>query len=494
MNAKRARVVLSALGDGEADPSLNQEEQSELVKLGLIRSVDRSSKRLLEDSVREMDLIASNVRRMTRNLDSMRSGGINWQAGSPNQEQEFTREQLQTSLSKLEELARKKATLDSLTLNDKTDSYLMLTLEGRRARVELDAWHVRFGDLPIVDFLGKMTALKSHMMSRVRVASRTVKSFRSPERGVIMPELRGPALLMADLGKDAERLAKVMGRSPSPYGIDESSGKGDMMLEATLLASSQGGTEAVLSRYQKIQEDVRDDDPWSEDDGVKALSLMNLTPGERGSMVERMNWIRTNMVIPNSTDVSWLASSDYPVDEIRARYEAIMDHLTRSEFGEDSHLRSACAIMAGSSYPVETIEKRYGELIAELGGTIESPKVAAAMLASGPLEPYEVIHVFREAIGVVSRESYFDDAREIENLALLLTRKLDPEIVPDIPYAISAPLAAAGVPDVEETRRTESREISWYYWYYWTHRHYFHTTLHDIRAHPGHMHTVPYFG
>jgi hypothetical protein len=494
MIVRRAQAVLSSLRNG-VDPGLGDDEQSELVSLNLARPVDHDEKRSMESAVREMDSIAGRIRRMTRSFDSMRSGGIHWEAGSDGGRQKGDgREELQSSLGRLEELARQKTTLDSLVFNTRTNHHLLLTLDGRRTLVDLDAWDVRFGELPLVDFLKKMAALKSKMATSVKRASSMVRSFTSPEPGLIVPEIRGPALMMAELGKDPERLVTLMGRTSSSYQDEHMVKNEDKILEATLLASSQGGAEAVLSRFKETRRTLSDRDLLSEDDSVKILSLMNLPPNETDARLERMSWIKANMVIPDSTDVAWLANSRYPLDEVRARYDIIMQYLTGSQFQEDSGLRSASAIMAGSSYPTEVVTERFGHLMGELRGMLESSKVAAAMLASGSLEPSEAIHVFKEAIGVVSRESYFDDAREIENLALLLTRKFGPEAIPIVPSDMGAPLSVKSTRLDEESSETDHRDTSWYYWYYWTHRYYLHRTLFHIRSHPGHMHTVPYFG
>jgi hypothetical protein len=492
--ARRARSVLDCIRSG-ADPGLSDVEQAELISLDLVRSVSHDERRSMENAVRKMDRLASRIRSMTRSCDSTRSSGFHWEAGTDGRRQnEDGREELRSSLAQFEELARKKTTLDSLVFNRETNSPLLLTLDGRRTLSDLDAWEARFGDLPLVDFVKKMTALKSHMASSVRKASSMVRSFASPEPGLIVPEIRGPALMMADLDMDSERLTALMGRAPSSLEYHGSSEKEDMLLDSTLLASSQGGTEAVLSRFKETRRTLRDRDELSDDDGVKILSLMNLPLNESDALLKRMNWIRTNMVVPDSTDVTWLANSRYQLDEVRARYDSIMQYLTESQFQEDSSLRSACAIMTGSPYPAEVVTRRFGHLVGELRGMIESSKVAAAMLASSPLEPSESVHVFKEAIGVVSRESYFDDAQEIENLALLLTRRLSPEVIPVGVYGREASAGPISTAPEEGPSETVRRETPWYYWYYWTHRHYFHTTMHNIRAHPGHMHTVPYFG
>jgi hypothetical protein len=494
MNASRVRAVLESFRGG-VDPGMTSDEQSELMSLGLLRTVDHGSKRSMERAVRELDSIANRTRRMTRSHDSARSRGIHWEGGSDARaRKEGGTEELRTSLERLEELVRQKTLLDSLVFNSQTNSDLHLTLDGRRTIADLAAWEARFGDLSLAEFLGKMAGLRSHMASRVERASRTVRSFASPEPGLIVPEIRGPALMMAELDRDSERLAELIGRAPSYRGGDSVGDRYDPMLEATLLASSQGGSEAVLSRFKDTQRFLRDRALLSEDDGVKTLELMGLAPSDADSRLERMNWIRTNMVVPNSTDVAWLAGSGYQLDEVRARYDTIMEHLTASQFQEDSSLRSACAIMAGSSYSAEAVTQRFGILAAELTGLIESSKVAAAMLASGPLEPVEAIHAFKEAIGVVSRHSYFDDAKEIENLALLLTRRLSPDVLPVFSRDEGASVIVASTESDEDADRRYRRELPWHYWYYWTHRHYLHRTMYYIRTHPGHMHTVPYFG
>ncbi len=494
MMVRRCRAALESIRDS-ADPGLTQEEQSELLSMGLVRSVSHDERRSMERSVKEIDTFANRARGMTRRLDSAHTSRVKWESGSGGRGQkEDNREELRSTLERLEELVRQKTMLDALVFNHQTNASLMMTLDGRKTLEDLAAWEARFGDIQVSDFLRKMAAIRAQMTGSVRKASRTVKSFASPEPGFIVPELRGPALMMAEQGVDSERLATLMARTPGSYNSDLTVDRADMMLEATLLASSQGGAEAVLDRYKQTQRTLRDRDMLSDDDGVKTLSLMNMPSSESETRLERMNWIRTNMVVPNSTDVAWLASSRYPLEEVRARYDSIMHHLTSSQFQEDSRLRSACAIMAGSSHSVEEVTGRFSRIAAELIGMIEGPEVAGAMLASGVLGPDEAIHVFKEAIGVVSRESYFDDAQEIEDLALLLTRRLDPDVVPSALAGVERQAAAPPYVHGEDSDRSDRREIPWHYWYYWTHRYYVHRTMFIIRSHPGHMHTVPYFG
>lgn len=210
-------------------------------------------------------------------------------------------------------------------------------------------------------------------------------------------------------------------------------------------------------------------------------------------MIDRMRWLKMNMTLPDENDIAWLARSKYSVEDVKSRFDGLVAALVSSGRQENTDLRAACAIMAGSPQPVEVLTSRFEALASQLKYVFDSPTIAAGMLAGGPLEPDEAMQVFKEAVGAVSRANYFDDAAEVENLALLLTNGYGP----DAQAVQSAPPVstfAQATPGASEEEQRQGWTTPWYHWYYWHHRYYGQPTFWNYRMHPGHMHTVPHFG
>ncbi len=133
---------------------------------------------------------------------------------------------------------------------------------------------------------------------------------------------------------------------------------------------------------------------------------------------------------------------------------------------------------------------RFFALHSQLQWTYTSPSSAAAMLAVLPLEPAESLAVLRESIGAVSRANFFDDAEEVNNLALLLTAGIGPKLVSDAGPARPSEGSSFREGDVEQYRAGPI----FAFLPFWVHQSYNQPTLRRIAAHPTHMHTVPYFG
>ncbi len=535
----RARRILESLRLHES-VEISAEEQDELLTNHMITAYNDVGYSDLKKGALEVEMLTQQVRNLAMEMgsqDGPMSPGFRSRKKSAVDD---ARERYQNVLERLEGASGKKAALDTIVLNRPTRSYLSITVTGRKAISDMTAWSTRFGAEELNVFMGKMKSMRDSMESAVRGASQIVDDFISPRPGMIKPELRGPALIASQAGVDTRRFESAFGGIPEDgfdfssnepdlgtddyYDYDDSSSdwpsdeseydsssigeeeEPDSRLDAddlfmtTYLTGGQGGESFRTMRYFEAMSALRDTNLDSGEMSLRAAAVAEMPRGQENEIIDRMKWLKTNMVLPDENDIAWLARSQYPVDEVKSRFETIDSALVASGHQEDSYLRTACAIMAGSPQPIDTLPGRFEKLESQLKYVFDVPTIAAGMLASSSLEPDEAMHVFKEAVGVVSRANYFDDAGEIENLALILANDYGPDasaINAAPPISAFAQLTGdqtAQPLQSEEEEQRRRQNTPWYYWYYWHNRYYGRPLFSGYRAHPGHMHTVPHFG
>jgi hypothetical protein len=493
MLMNRAYEILESLRLHE-NVGIAQEEQDELLASHLINVYTESDHEDMKNASREVDSLTQNVRDLSRQL-SADTGPISTGRLKPRRRgTDALREKYQFALAKLEEAVGKKTVFDVLVFNSPTRSYISLALVGRKAITDMKAWRSRFGDEELSAFIGRMVSMRSSMESAVNGANVLVDKFMSPRPGMIKPELRGPALIASQAGVDADEFEGVFANTPESDGLEEEDyPEEDELFRTTFLTSETGGEDYLTSKFYDARASIRGTDLESGNMSLKAAAIADLPADKKEVMLERMKWLKTNMTLPDENDTAWLAQSNYPTDLVKKRYDDLNSAVVALGYQENSDLRTACAIMAGSAQPVDVLTSRFETLVNQLKYVFDSTYVAAAMLASNPLEPDEAMHVFKEAVGVISRANYFDDAGEVENLALLLTNRYDANAqpVPIFPQRATQ-MQAQAAPSEEEQRK--KRTTPWYYWYYWHNRYYGRPMYWSYRMHPGHMHTVPHFG
>jgi hypothetical protein len=526
MLVNRARGILESLRLHESI-EITAEEQEELGANHLINVYSYSDYSELKSAALDVDMLIQQVRNISREMGSF-VGPVSSGFRKPKRSAEDdARESYQAALAKLEEASGKKAVLEMLVYNPGTRSYVALGLVGRKAIADMTAWQSRFGNEELGAFIDRMKSMRTSMENAVTGASRIVDEFISPRPGMIRPELRGPALIASKAGADIDTFERAFGETPEqnaefdyngmeeesdsgddfwgsgtdyetgleedPYSSEDSQRDEDDLFTAAYLTSDPGRENYKVKRLFEARSALRRNNLDSGDIDLKAAAIADVPSGQEGSMLDRMRWLKMNMTLPDENDVAWLARSKYSVEDVKSRFDGLIAALVTSGHQENTDLRAACAIMAGSPQPVEVLTRRFETLASQLKYVFDTPTVAAGMLAGGPLEPDEAMHVFKEAVGVVSRANYFDDAAEVENLALLLTNGYGPDAqaVQSTPQVSTFTQVAPGVP--EEVQR-QGGTTPWYHWYYWHHRYYGRPTFWNYRMHPGHMHTVPHFG
>lgn len=491
MLVSRAHEVLEGLRLRE-NVGIAPEEQRELQSNRLISVSTSADYEKMRAAAREVHTLTQSVRDLSRRLEAGQGPVSQGYRRMSKREKEATREEFQHALGRLEDAVGKKAAIETLVYNPVTGSYVSLALAGRKLLSDMSAWKARFGSEELEVFLERMTSLRRSMELSVGGALQIVEKFTSPRPGMIKPELRAPALIASQSGLGAEQFESLYSSTPEIDEHEDYQEEGELFMSA-FLSSSAGGHDYLVSNYRDAYASLIGTDLAGGSLTLKAAALAGAQPTDQRLMIERMRWLKQNMVLPDENDIVWLARSEYPLEEIKSRYERLNSAVVASGHQENSDLRTACSIMAGSPHTVEVLLRRYGELVGQLKYVFDAAYVAAAMLASGYLEPGEAIQAFKEAVGVISRANFFDDAGEVENLALLITSRIGPDAqgVRKIPEVeVGARLTSDQAP--EERRRY--RPPPWYYYYYWHNRYYGRPMYSYYRSHPGHMHTVPHFG
>ena len=393
--------------------------------------------------------------------------------------------QRQRDITRLEELTQKRATLDALVWLPTPESFAYLTLAGRRALADLATWRARFGGLSLTEFQAQMDRTRQGFEAIVRRGMGIMKDLELADPLAALTELRGPALILAKRGvllADVESAYRVCLRAVRGARTEREGG-----LVAAILASEENVKEA-LDRFKDAREGLAYRHLAASEDALTAAAILD-APRELWPLVfSNMDSLRK--MIP---DLDWLslaslARSVYPPIEASGRYEAAMHDFGGRGYHDGEQLRAAGATLAVFPQPVDGLCERYARHVAQLAGMFDPPFIAAAMLATSPLEPPEAPDVLKEAMGVVTRENFFDGTLEIPGLALLIVHGTGPEAVrfPAEPEAPVPPSAPTPMPP-----RSPVRDSLWYLWHgRWVYR----PMWRYLRVHPLHVHTVPHFG
>jgi ferritin-like metal-binding protein YciE len=379
-----------------------------------------------------------------------------------------------------------KAMLDSSAFSPSTGSYFLLTADGKRTLEDMRVWKRRFGQLELNDFLIKLHDIRYELATTVNKALNITRDFQGFGYGYSIPDARAPSLMLAERGSTAARTVNLLNAKG-----DQIAPRGEKLMIASLLGEKEGVGTELVTRYRQLTAKANEMGMTATDDDFRSAALVGLPDEQVDQVLERVKQLKLTLNL-NENDLTWLALSDHTVEQSETRYSSLLSGAQAMGMQEDAPLLTAMAIMAGSDLPENVVLERFDFLQGALQRNYRSPRVAAAMLAIGPLEPEEALFVLRESVGIISRASYFDDAEEVDNLALLLAT------------TNSIMIPAAGNASVDQSRGsaiTPGRAMLFLtplmtgaFLYYWMNQNYHLPTIQRIATHPMHMHTVPYFG
>ena len=484
MQTSKAIEILQSVED-KGTPQMGAEEQGELVQEGLIRLIPQEEYDVMQRDVQGLDSTSIRVRDMARSSDtsrmaiSIRSAGS---AAAPGQSEVDYCKMLQ----QLESMLLHKAILDSSAFCPGTGSYFVLTADGKRTLEDMKVWSKRFGRLDLKEFLIKLHDIRFELATTVNKALNITRDFQGFGYGYSVPDARAPSLMLAERGSTAARTVNLLNAKG-----DQIAPRGEKLMIASLLGEKEGVGTELVTRYRQLTAKANEMGMTATDDDFRSAALVGLPDEQVDQVLERVKQLKLSLNL-NENDLTWLALSDHTVEQSETRYSALLSGAQARGMQEDAPLITAMAILAGSDLTENVLLDRFDFLQGALQRNYPSPRVAAAMLAIGPLEPEEALFVLRESVGIISRASYFDDAEEVDNLALLLATTNSIMIPPAANAAADQGRGSAIAPGGAALFLTPL--MTGAFLYYWMNRNYHQPTIQRIATHPMHMHTVPYFG
>lgn len=477
MKADRAWTVLSAVR-ARSDVSANQQEQEELVVEGLLRTISAQDRQAMEAEVKELEPLTAKVRAACREGDSPMGTKAMMARPSPAKSEGYCHD-----LRRLESMLMRKASLECMVYSSSTGCNLSVTSEGERVLEDLEAWRARYGGMELKELLTRLGAMRAEMNQTISQAAAIAGELRGFTNSRFLTPVRAPALVLAERKSSSARAVNVASAKGFDGRLD-----GDRLMMASLVSANEGTGEELAQSYERTKAKAVAAGMEGPEQGFQALSLMGGDEAKTDLAMDRMQTLKASLPLSND-DLAWLALSEHSADRAIARYNGLMGSFTSKGMVEDDQLRRAAAIMAGSDMKEASLIDRFSVLHDHLQWTFASP-TAAAMLAVLPLEPEESLAVLRDSIGAVSRANFFDDAEEVNNLALLLTAGMGPKLVSEAgPARPSEGSSFRG----EEVGASRTGPLNAFL-PFWVHRSYNEPTLRRIASHPAHMHTVPYFG
>ena len=483
MDCERAFAILASLAQRQ-NGEMTGEELEDLVSRGLVRSVDKETKARMDSEVSGIAAIASRVQNLRRSLDSVAgSRGLFRREGiAPH---EASRIELREIEVRLEEATRTKSTVDSLVWDASAETYVQITFQGRRALSDLAVRRYRLAGASFDEFLEGLRMLRAGLEATVRRSAQILVSISTFNSSISKPALRVPALILAKQGIDTIRYAaafnRIFSEIRSPSAKDE-----DLLMAAAFLASLPTTDEDVLQRFEDLRKTLRSTGQWNGVEVLLAASLIDLQPEILNDVLQRLNALHIDTEVVNALNLIGLARSPYSTEEALQRYDGVKSALEGRGYRGGEDVAAAFAVLASAQQPVEVLAERFAELSGQLHGMFDPPHVAAAMLASNPLDPSESMDLLKEAAGAITRGSFFEGTMEIEGLAMVMLYGQAVEAARLLPESVAPPAGA-----VSPESYLYQQGNSWYLWHnYWFYR----PTLFYIRTHPLHFHTVPHFG
>ncbi|MCU0860732.1 MAG: hypothetical protein MUE65_00225 [Methanomassiliicoccales archaeon] len=478
MKVARAYEVLRTV-KGRGDIALSMEEQTDLVTEGLLRTISTEERAAMERDIKDLEQVSARVRAACRGGDAPYGGKV--MMAEPSRADRGAHAQ---DLQRLESMLLHKATLESMASCPSTGCSLALTCEGEKALPDLEAWRHRFGGQELRDLLTRIGAMRADMSAVIVRAANIAGDLRGYAHSPYLTSIRAPALVLAERGDTAQRAVSVATARQYQGRID-----GDKLMMASLLSGTEGTSEELARRYDSLRQRASAAG-LGPDEGFQALSLLVTDDASGERAIERISSLRGTMPL-GEDDLAWLAVSSHDLSTVSSRYRSAVSGLSSLGLPEDDQVRRAASILAGSDLAMDRALQRYGYLHSRLQPTYPAPQAAAAMLSILPMEPEESLAVLRESIGVVSRANFFDDAEEVNNLALILASGLGPRLV----ASGEGERAKAAEATWQPPPATQARSFpAMAFLPFWVHRSYNQPTLRRISTHPAHMHTVPYFG
>jgi len=484
MDSARVRSILQGVQEHH-DASVTPEERDLVVSQGFLGVVDTATRDRWTAAVSELPSLRDRVREMSRVA-----------LATPGPE---APPELRQMIADLEQATRARASLESLAWNGPTQQFLLPTLAGRNLLADLTTWQTRLEGRTFEDFQEEMSvyrAVLTHTVGRAYAVYRGLLDDEATQDVEMVPtgllltnvDFRFAAMVLAKRSVDPSLLV----RSFQLFNHETNWGslnKDDRLIGSAILASFPWDLGSVRQNFERIRIALASHGILPEDRIIVAVSLTDLPENWWTQVLTRIDEIRRLKPSLNSLLVSTLARSPYPVTDALRRFDGALAAMAAKGHKDGIHMEAAAAILGAAQIPADGMVDRFAFTVAHVAGTFDPPYAPAAMLAASPLEPLEAIDVFRDCLGTVTRNGFFDLTLEIEELALIMSYGVAPlglgymaaNLPPGAPV-VPAPPVAAMVP---------AWGTSWYVWHnYWVYR----PLGRYIATHPVHVHTVAAFG
>ena len=484
MDSARVRGILQAVQE-HRDASVSPEERDVLVSQGFLGVVDLATRDRWTASVSDLPSLRDRVREMSRVA-----------LATPGPE---APPELRQMIADLEQATRAKASLESVAWNAPTQQFLLPTLAGRNLLADLTTWERRLEGRTFEDFQEEMSMYRevlAHTTGRAEAVYRGLLLDEGTQDVEMVPtellftnvDFRFASMILAKRSVDPSLLV----RSFQFFNHETNWGslnKDDRLIGSAILASLPWDLGSVRQNFERIRIALASHGILPEDRIIVAASLTDLPENWWTQVLARIDEIRRARPPLNSLLASTLARSPYPLAEALGRFDGALAGMAAKGHKDGIHLEAAAAILAAAQIPADDMVDRFALTVSHVAGTFNPPYAPAAMLAASPLEPLEAIDVFRDCLGTVTRNNFFDLTLEIEELALIMSYGVAPL---GLGYmAANLPPGAPIVPAPPVAAMAPVWGTSWYVWHnYWVYR----PIGRYIATHPVHVHTVAAFG
>ena len=479
------RMILEGI-EARQEASATKEERDALMAAGITRAVDPATRDRWTADVAGLAVLRDRVRDMSRQALT-----------TPGPE---APPELRQMIANLEQLTREKSTLDGLVWNGPTQEYVDVTLTGKGVLEDLKTWQRRLAGRDFEGFQAEMTKYRGQIAALVDRASLINRSLVLDEQSRTSDEW-GPSSPMTNV--DARFAAAILSKRDINPGMLVSEfqwfnhgmnwgdfSPEDRLLASAILASLPADPMAVWPAFERLRIGLQYHGILPQDRVIVAASLADLHESWWDQVFSRIDELKRRRPAMNSLLIAALARSPYSVDETMSRFDSATSGISAKGYQDGTQIEVAASLLAASQVPREALVDRFSFALAQVQGAFDPPFAPAAMLATSPLEPNEAVDVFRDCLGAVTRQSFFDLTLEIEELALILSYGLAPlgmgYLGGNLPAGAALPPAAVAVAPAVMGLGT-----SWYVWHnYWVYR----PIGRYIATHPVHVHTVAAFG
>lgn len=479
MDIQRATQVLGALQRRE-ETTVPSDEVRVLAAAGLVRSFDVPTQGRMSSDAERIPAVTMDVRQLGRALHAGSGGDL-----------EATRARLRDATTELEGLLQLKALVDGLVWNDRTESYLSLTLEGRRALADLQNWGPRFPASPLDAFRARLSEYRGSLAQSIARAAwllHHVVGLASTEVSMpfTMPDLRLASVILSQVPGDVFHVSRrfARGYAMTPW---YSTRPDDQLVGAIALGSMRGDEATSARTFGELRASLQSQGFPVDDEVVMAAALVDVPAEHRATVLLRLAELRRQRSTLNPVLLTGLARSPHAIEAAIARFEEVTARMARLGYADGEPIAMAGALLASAPEPLDVLLERFHEIAKRLTSTFSPPAVGGALLATSPLDANEAFEALQECIGAVTRGNLFDLTLEIESLGLALASVTDPL---DLRSALAGPPPPGAV--VSQVVAPARIVGSW--WLASHGRFVYRPLVRYVASHPAHVHTVPAFG